>query len=82
MTELVAAALADEANVTLIGETTAGAMLSSQFFDIGDGYAVRIPIADYYTASGVRIEGVGVAADIAVEPSRALDRARDLAASR
>lgn len=81
MTELVAAALADEANVTLVGENTAGAMLSSRFFDLGDGYAVRIPIADYYTVSGVRIEGVGVAVDIAVEPRRALDRARELAAA-
>src|SRR5690606_31447505 len=45
---------------TIIGENTAGAMLSASYFDISGKYKLVLPIADFYTYDGVRLEGVGV----------------------
>ncbi len=59
----------------IIGENSAGAMLSSEGFDIGQGWEVLVPTADYYTADGKRLEGTGVKPDIAVKSDRAMDTA-------
>jgi hypothetical protein len=45
---------------TLIGARTAGAMLTALPHGVGDGFIVTVPEADYYAASGVRLEGRGV----------------------
>ena len=55
----------------VFGDTTAGAMLSSDDVDLGDGWRLRIPTADYVTADGVRLEKRGVEPDVAVEPEEA-----------
>jgi carboxyl-terminal processing protease len=60
---------------TLIGETTAGEMLSSTFFPLPSEFSLRIPVADFYLSDGSRIDGVGVAPDIAVAAADALERA-------
>jgi len=78
MTELVAAALRDFDHITLVGETTAGEMLSSRFFDAGGGYVVRIPVADYFTQNGERIEGNGVEPEIEVPVDDAMSRALEM----
>jgi len=41
---------------TIIGEHTAGAMLSSNEFYLGNGITLRIPLNDYITYSGERID--------------------------
>lgn len=57
----------------VIGEKTAGCMLSSEKFELIDGFKLLIPTADYYTIDGYRIEGNGVEPDIKVEDDKALD---------
>lgn len=56
---------------TLVGETSCGSMLSGTYFDIDENYRAFLPIADYYTADGVKIDKVGVTPDIKVEASQA-----------
>jgi hypothetical protein len=60
----------------IIGEPTAGAMLSSEEFPLSDGWAIVIPTAEYYAADGYRIDRVGVQPDIRVASAKALERAR------
>jgi hypothetical protein len=58
---------------TVIGDTTAGAMLSAEKFPIEGGYSVFLPTAIYYTSDGYKIDGHGVAPDIKVNQAHALD---------
>ena len=60
---------------TIIGENTAGAMLSATFFDIDKKYKLFLPIADFYTYDGVRLEGLGVKPNIETTSDEALDKA-------
>ncbi len=57
---------------TLVGSTSAGAMLSAQYFKVTKDYKMFLPIADYQTATGTRIDKVGVTPDIEVDPTTAL----------
>ena len=63
---------------TVIGEKTAGAMLSGTIFDISGKYKLFLPIADFYTYDGKRIEGVGVSPNIETTSDNALDKALSL----
>ena len=56
----------------IIGEKTPGNVLSSKVFDIPGGLHLRVPIADYYSIRGQRVEGVGVAPDVAVSADQAI----------
>ncbi len=58
---------------TVVGEHTAGAMLSASTYSLGNGFNAVIPNADYYTPSGERLDRVGVAPNIAVSSADALD---------
>jgi carboxyl-terminal processing protease len=58
---------------TIVGERTAGAMLSSAQVELGEGWVLRFPAADYYAADGTRLEGVGVTPDVAVPAAEALE---------
>jgi carboxyl-terminal processing protease len=71
--ELAADALKISGRAVLIGETTAGEMLSQKIYDVPGGFHLSLPIADYYSAENGRIEGVGVAPDI--ETDAAMDTA-------
>lgn len=73
--ELVAQALQDACRAVLVGERTAGRMLSGSYFDLGEGFQAYLPVGDYYTAAGRRIEGSGVGPDVLVEADRAEARA-------
>lgn len=75
-TELAADAFRASGDAQLIGETTAGQMLSQSMFDVADGFLVTLPVADYYSLTHGRIEGKGVPVDIEVPPQTALDVAR------
>jgi len=76
--EFTADALARERNVTLIGENTAGEMLSQKMFDLPYGLQLSLPIAEYYSTRIGRIEGKGVEPDIAIDQSVAMDVAMSL----
>ena len=56
---------------TLVGEPTAGALLSGSSFDINENYGVFLPTADYYMFDGFKVDKVGVQPDIEVEASQA-----------
>jgi carboxyl-terminal processing protease len=76
--EFTADALAQEKKVTIIGETTAGEMLSQKMYDLPHGFQLSLPIAEYYSTRMGRIEGKGVKPDIAIDQSVAMDLAISL----
>lgn len=58
---------------TLVGEKTGGGMLSARYFKISDDLKMFLPVADYITAEGTRIDKVGVEPDIELPSEKALD---------
>jgi carboxyl-terminal processing protease len=73
--EIAADALKSIGRAKVIGEKTPGIVLSSKLFDVPGGFHLRVPIADYYSIRSGRLEGAGVAPDIAVSAHQALDAA-------
>lgn len=73
--ELAADALRASGRALIVGERTAGRMLSQKPFDLPCGLQLYLPVADYHSLSSGRIEGAGLTPDIAVEAERALDAA-------
>jgi carboxyl-terminal processing protease len=71
--EIAADALKSIGRAKIVGEKTPGAVLSSKLFDVPGGFHLRVPIADYYSITGARLEGLGVTPDIAVSADQALD---------
>lgn len=71
--EMAADALKASGRATLIGEQTAGEMLSQTVFDLPEGLQLWLPIADYYSVAHGRIEGIGVTPDIRAEADQADD---------
>lgn len=76
--EAVAAMLQETRGAVVVGERTAGAMLSSADVMVAPGWRLRFPAMDYRTAAGRRVEGDGVAPDV---PAPAADRAALLRAA-
>lgn len=64
---------------TIIGEKTAGAMLSKIPFNIGNNFMLFLPVADYFTIDGKRIDKIGVSPNIEVSPLLALEKSFELA---
>lgn len=71
--EIAADVLKATGRATLIGERTPGVVLSSKRFDIPGRFHLMVPIADYFSISNGRLEGVGVTPDMAVDAEQALD---------
>jgi hypothetical protein len=67
--EAVAAVLQEARGAIVVGERTAGAMLSSADVMVAPGWRLRFPAMDYRTAAGRRLEGNGVAPDVAAPPA-------------
>lgn len=65
--------LKNKALATIVGENTAGQMLSAAEFKIKDKYKLILPIADFFTYDGVRLDAVGVKPDIEVKSEDALN---------
>ena len=63
---------------TLVGPPSAGAMLSGQYFKVDDNYHVFIPISDYQTADGDRLDKKGVVPEHKVPSEDTLDYVLDL----
>lgn len=63
---------------TIIGERTAGAMLSASPFYLEGKYMLFLPIGDFYTNDGVRLDKVGVAPDIEVKSEDADEKALEI----
>jgi len=64
--EIAAAALHDELGSPVIGTKSAGAVLASIIVSAGNGYMIQLPIQDYVTLKGVRLEGNGIKPDFEV----------------
>jgi len=68
----------ESGSATIIGEQTAGAMLSGERIPVDDTFTLFVPVADYMTADGHRIDKVGVSPDIAVPSEDALKKALEI----
>lgn len=68
--EISAAALQETGRAVLVGRKTAGKVLASTYMPVGDGFSVQIPIQDYKTIAGVRLEGTGVRPDVEVSEAQ------------
>lgn len=77
--EMAVEVLQATGRVQVIGEPTAGEMLSQRPFDLEEGFLLFLPIADYYPLHSGRIEGHPIQPDIMVDADRALARAMELA---
>ena len=67
--EMVASFAKQNRLATLVGTRTAGEVLGGADFKLPCGYALRMPVAGWYTWQGDCIEGKGVEPDVTVENS-------------
>ncbi|MDC7997137.1 S41 family peptidase [Gilvibacter sediminis] len=63
---------------TLVGTKTAGNMMSGKFFKVSKKLRLFLPVADYVTAEGIRLDQVGVTPDVQVSSAQALNKAKEL----
>jgi len=68
--EIVAGALQDHKRALVLGAPTFGKGSVQTVYPVGDGYALRLTTALYYTPSGRSIQEVGIEPDILIEPAR------------
>lgn len=68
--EFLAAGLQDIHRGKIFGQTTAGMALPSAIEKLSTGDGFQYTTADYITAGGKHIEGIGVTPDVLIEPTR------------
>jgi carboxyl-terminal processing protease len=64
--EVFAASMQTTGRGTVVGRRSMGAVLDSRTFNLPDGFRIDLPIFDYRTAGGLRLEGTGVNPDAPV----------------
>ncbi len=72
--EPIVYALKNSKRATIIGEKTAGGMLAASPFVVSGKYMLILPIADFYTYDGIRLDRVGVKPDMEVKSEEALNK--------
>jgi carboxyl-terminal processing protease len=77
--EIVAGALQDSKRAVIVGTKTFGKGSVQTIIPLGDGSAVRLTTAKYYTPKGRSIQAEGIAPDIVIESDMARKRDRILA---
>jgi hypothetical protein len=60
-------------NTIVVGEHTAGSILSPTIFDIGNNFFLIVPTSDYITADGKSLDGVGISPTIKQKSANALN---------
>ncbi|WP_182185931.1 S41 family peptidase [Pectinatus frisingensis] len=65
--EILAGALQDTKAATLVGTKSYGKGSVQQIIPLGEGTAIKLTIAKYYTPSGRSIDGTGIEPDVPVE---------------
>jgi carboxyl-terminal processing protease len=76
--ELLAAALQEHGRATVVGQKTMGAVEAAIMIDLSDGSGLSVTVRRLASAQGRRLEGAGVAPDVAVDlPVIELDQGRD-----
>lgn len=84
--EICAAALSEIKGAKLVGSNSAGAVLASIFAPLPEGYSLQLPISDYITIKGRRLEKNPLVPDVEVkepvtkEKDPVLEKALELAA--
>lgn len=76
--EPIVYALKNNKMATIIGEKTYGGMLAASAFVVSGKYSLMVPIADFFTYDGVRLDKVGVTPDIETRSEDALAKALEL----
>ncbi|HET6893178.1 MAG TPA: S41 family peptidase [Pyrinomonadaceae bacterium] len=71
--EAFAGVLKETRVATIVGRRTAGGMLGPELVSLANGWVVVIPVMDFRTARGTRLEGAGVDPDIVVTPRKGGD---------
>lgn len=71
-------ALKNRKKATIIGEKTYGGMLAASPFVASEKYILMLPIADFYTYDGIRLDKVGVEPDIIVKSENALEETLEI----
>lgn len=71
--EIVAAAMRELREAPLIGTRTAGAVLVSRVETTADGFLLKVPVSDYVTIKGYRIEGNPLRPDVEASSRRGAD---------
>ena len=72
--EIVAGALQDYARARVVGTRTYGKGSVQAIIPLGDGTALKLTTAYYYTPKGRRIQAVGIVPDLVVEQPVAVER--------
>jgi Peptidase family S41 len=75
--EPVVYTLQQQNRAVIIGEKTAGAVISMEPFNIHN-LTITIPMLDYYTADGKRLDKTGVVPDVLCKREEALQKALEL----
>lgn len=65
--EILAGAIQDAGIGKLVGVTTFGKGIVQNVYPLGDGSAVKITVADYYTRNGRNIHKLGIEPDVTIE---------------
>ena len=65
--EIYSGAIQDYGIVKIVGTQTYGKGVVQQIFDLDDGTAVKLTIAEYFTPKGRSINGKGITPDVKVE---------------
>ncbi|MGI8923382.1 MAG: S41 family peptidase [Fimbriimonadales bacterium] len=71
--EIFAAGIADNHRGKVVGTKSAGAVLASSFMRLPEGFSLQLPLMEYVTPAGRRLEGSGVAPDITLDPAKLSD---------
>ena len=72
--EIFAAAIEDNKRGKVIGGKSAGAVLASTFHRLPEGFSIQIPMMEYVTPGGKRLEGTGVAPTITLDITKLQER--------
>jgi len=67
--EIVAGALKNNQRAIIIGERTFGKGSVQQIFDLRDGAALKLTIANYLTPGDISIQDIGITPDIRIQPA-------------
>lgn len=74
MGELFASALQEHAAATIVGSTTAGDVAQARTYPLADGSGLQVTERDIVSASGQRLNKVGVRPDVVVDTDPAASR--------
>jgi carboxyl-terminal processing protease len=69
--EIFSAVLQEHGRATVVGRTTAGAVIGADFYALPDGGELELGRYDYFTPKGRRLEGRGIEPDVKVSPTLA-----------